>query len=56
MWAKLTPCIGDWVTPRIAAGRLEPSSSSTVGHHVDDVRVLVADLAPGLDRLRASER
>ena len=29
--AKLTPCSGDWVTPRIVAGGSMPSTSSTVG-------------------------
>ena len=31
MWAKLTPCKGDWATPRIAAGGVMPSRSSAVG-------------------------
>ena len=31
VWAKLTPCSGDWVTPRIALGGSMPSRSSTVG-------------------------
>ncbi len=31
VWAKLTPSMGDWVTPRIVAGGSTPSRSSTVG-------------------------
>ena len=52
VWAKLTPWIGDWVTPRIAGGRLDAERVQDGGHHVDDVRVLGADLAPRLDALR----
>jgi hypothetical protein len=29
--AKLTPCRGDWVTPRITLGGSMPSRSRTVG-------------------------
>ncbi len=31
VWAKLTPWMGDWVTPLIAAGGVRPSASRTVG-------------------------
>ena len=31
VWAKLTPSIGDWVTPLIVVGGSIPSASSTVG-------------------------
>ncbi len=31
VWAKLTPSMGAWVTPRIAAGGSMPRASSTVG-------------------------
>jgi len=30
-WAKLTPSIGDWVTPLMLAGGSIPSAPSTVG-------------------------
>jgi hypothetical protein len=31
VWAKLTPSIGAWVTPRMVAGGWMPRASSTVG-------------------------
>ncbi len=31
VWPKLTPWIGDWVTPLTAAGGSTPSAASTVG-------------------------
>ena len=50
--AKLTPSIGDCVTPRICAGGSMPERVEHGRHHVDGVRVLRADLALGLDALR----
>ena len=43
--AKLTPCSGAWVTPRIVAGGSTPEQVEDGGDHVDDVRVLRAHLA-----------
>ena len=43
VWAKLTPCIGDWGTPRIACRRFDAEQLQQGGGDVDDVRVLVAD-------------
>ena len=41
----------DWVTPRMACRRLDPERIEDRRYHVDDVRVLRADLAARLDTL-----
>ena len=43
------------MTPRIVGGRLEAQQVQDRGHHVDDVRVLGADLAPGRDPPRPGD-
>ena len=43
------------MTPRIVVGRLDAQQVQNRGHHVDDVRVLGADLAPGRDPARPGD-
>ena len=49
VWAKLTPCSGDWVTPRMVAGGSSPSASRTVGTMSMMCAYWLADLAAGRD-------
>ena len=53
--AKLTPWSGDCVTPRIVAGGSMSEQVEHGRHHVDDVRVLGAHLALGLDARRPGD-
>jgi hypothetical protein len=49
VWAKLTPSIGAWTTPRIWVGASTPEGLQHGRDHVDGVGVLGADPALGLD-------